>query len=130
MLLDAGHIAQIRFFSDVPPEDSADDRKQIDTLLSEMFDPSSAECRDAKFFLWGKAEKLVNQHWPVIEALAETLWAKPWTGRVTLPAESMGWSKDTREKSMDAQEVQALLTQFGLTAIIRPNAAGSYSHPA
>jgi hypothetical protein len=128
MLLNAGHIAQIRFFSDVPPEDSEDDRKQIDTLLSEMFDSSSEAWRAAKFSLWDQAEKLVNEHWPVIDALAETVWAKPWTDRVMLPAESMGWSKDIREKSMDAQEVQAILMRFGLTAIIRPDAAGSYSH--
>jgi len=129
ILLNAGYIGQVRVFPDVPIEDSQDDRSLADALLSEMYEPNSAAYQAAKYSLRDKAEQLVTQYWPVIEALAKELLAKPWTDRVMLPPASMGWSNDVTEKSMDAQEVQEILTQFGLTAIIRQDDAGSYAHP-
>jgi hypothetical protein len=74
-----------------------------------------------------KAERLVAEHWPAIEALAKALWAKPWKPQEQLDS---GWSDDTVEKSIDAKEVEVILKPFELSAIILADEAGTWVHPA
>jgi hypothetical protein len=130
VLLTAGYIGQVRFCEDASTDRAADDQKHIADLLNEMYEPDSDEWIDAKSKLRDEAKRIVNDQWHAIEALAKALWAKPWASRVTLPEKDMGWSNDTREKWMDAKQVESVLKPFGLCPIIRPNTAGDYEHPA
>lgn len=130
ILLTAGYIGQVRFFDDAPTEGAADDQKHIHDLLNEMYEPESDEWIDAKSKLRDKAKNIVNEQWPAVEALAKALWDKPWTSRVALPEKEMGWSKDSREKWLDASEVESILKSFGLDPIIKPDSAGDYEPQA
>jgi hypothetical protein len=129
VLLSAGYISQLRFFADAPAIAELDDQAQVDALLNEMYPPNSTKWHEAETKLRNDAKTIIEERWPVVEALARALWAKPWTNRALLPVKDMQWSNDAREKWMDAQEVQAVLTPFGLTAIIRSDTEGSYVHP-
>lgn len=75
----AGWAAQIRVYPNCPPAGTFDDTNQINALLSEMYSDGSDGWWAAKGRLYVASERLVEQHWPAVEALAQTLWAKPWT---------------------------------------------------
>ena len=130
ILLSAGYIGQVRFYEGADTSGAADDQKHINDLLNEMYQPESDDWINAKSRLRDEAKKMVDEHWAAIEALAKALWAKQWVGRVALPGNQMGWSKDNREKWMDAKEVESVLKRFGLTPIIRSYEAGDYEPEA
>lgn len=130
ILLFAGYWGQVRVVTDIEYDAIETDQKQIDALLDEMYPHKSDEWFEAKDKLRDAAEGLVAEHWHAIDALAKVLWAKPWKNRDQLQPFDMGWSTDTIEKSMDAQEVKDIVKPFGLNPIVRPDAAGSYVRSA
>lgn len=129
VLLFAGFFGQIRIHPETPFEAIEKDQMQIVALLDDMYPHHSVEWYAAKDRLRDESERLVAANWPVIEALAKALWAKPWKDRELLPPFDMGWSADTIEKSINAKEVEAIVKPFELNPIIRSDSAGSYAHP-
>lgn len=129
VLLFAGYFGQVRIHPETPYEAIAKDYKIIGELLDEMYQPGSKEWQAAWERLREQSEKLVAENWPVIDALAKAVWAKEWQPQQQLPEVDRGWSDDTVEKSMDAKEVESLVTPFRLNPHIRPDSEGSYSLP-
>jgi hypothetical protein len=129
VLLNAGYIAQERFFPDILPESGEHDLRIVDALLDEMHQSDSQAQNDLRAKLWGESCRLVEQHWTAIQCLGQELWARPWVSRVALPPGFMGWSTDTKEKWLHGEEVQNILQKFGLVAIIRRFADGPYVKP-
>lgn len=116
IMLYAGYIAQRKFFSDCPCEGALKDETTANALLTEMFQSgknltwSATEQRLRK-----AAQRMVEERWNTIQALAETLWSKAPVPRFDLGPESQ-WSNDTGERYMTGTEVRKLLEQFQITA--------------
>jgi hypothetical protein len=130
VLLFAGFWGQVRVFAEIEDDAIAKDQSQIDELLDEMYPHKSVDWQAAKNKLREESHELVAEYWPAIEALAKTLWAKPWKPQEKLPTIDMGWSDDKVEKSIDAKEVEAIVKPFGLNPIILADAAGTWIRPA
>jgi hypothetical protein len=93
-----------------------------------MYTPGGEAWADADRRLSDGSRRLVDEHWGAIEALAESLLAKPLTPR---SSESFGkWtSSDTHERWMAGGEVAAVLSKYRLSAIVRKESDGTY-HPS
>jgi hypothetical protein len=129
VLLFAGEIGQVRIFPETPFDAIAKDQSQIDVLLDEMHRHKSTDWYAAKDRLRKESERLVAEHWQAIDAQAKALWSKPWKPQEQLLSMDAAWSSDKMEKSMDAKEVEAVVKEFGLRPMIRPDEAGSYVRP-
>jgi hypothetical protein len=128
VMIKAGHVANLKLFSGSPAELAADDRLEECRLLGEMYTPGGEAWADADRRLSDGSRRLVDEHWGAIEALAESLLAKPLTPR---SSESFGkWtSSDTHERWMAGGEVAAVLSKYRLSAIVRKESDGTY-HPS
>lgn len=109
----AGPISQRTFFPDCPEEDWVSDRATIFALLEEMHSGNPAARSAAQNSLWEKAEQLVSQNWPIIEDLASTLVAKPYTPMPPIEIEEK-WSHSKKriEKWMKRSEVVDFFKKF------------------
>jgi hypothetical protein len=129
VLLFAGMWAQVRVFDETDYVAIKKDISRIDALLDEMYEHESEEWVAAKDKLREESDRFVAANWPAIVALAKALWDRPWKPQEQLPSIDMGWSDDTKEKSMSATEAEAILKPFGLSPAILPDVAGSWIRP-
>lgn len=85
---------------------------QINALLTEMYPDGSQSWWAARERLLKEAERLVELHWAVIEAVALALLAKP-----DIPCEG-GWSPESAAKHLSTEEILELLRQAGVSVRI------------
>jgi hypothetical protein len=116
----AGYIAQERFylrFDDrLPPSGVHSDVNDINGLVEEMYSDRTA-CEGVKLRLWNEAKQFVENHWMVIEALAQALLKKEWSSQAP-PSGERRWSTQLYEKRMPGPEVVAFIEQFQIPASI------------
>ena len=123
----AGWIAQKIFFPDCSERDWDGDRREVTSLLDEMYSTDVNARTAAHAEVWEKARKLVDQHWSIIDSLAKSLWAKPTTHQS--PAEiEQNWShgQTTLEKCMSGTEVVELFKKLGIDCHVRGESDGKY----
>lgn len=96
--------------------------------MDEMYPHDKKAWDEADIRLCEQSRFLVNQHWNVVQALAQALLAKPVTVR---PAESFKkWaSPDTHEQWIDGNQIAAILRKFQLSADVRKESEGTYYAP-
>jgi hypothetical protein len=128
VMIKAGRVANLKIFSSSPEELSADDRLEECRLLGEMYPSGGKAWAAADQRLSEESRRLVNEQWDGIQAVAQSLLAKPVTPR---PPESFKkWaSTDTYERWIDGDEVAAILYKFRLNAIVRKGSDGIYHPP-
>jgi hypothetical protein len=116
IMLYAGYIAQRKFFCGCPQDGALKDESTANALLTEMFQSEKHPARLAtEQRLRKTAQRLVEERWNIIQALAETLWSREPMSRLDLGPESQ-WSTDIQERYMTGTEVRKLLEQFQITA--------------
>src|SRR6267154_289354 len=118
---EAGIVAQKKFYPDCPYGGNFYDRDQNIKLLDEMY-PNRNDFFEAQQKCYEESVRLVNLHWPAIEALARALLAEPLAIR-TNDAEGQ-WSNDTVERWLDGNRVIAILSEFQLQPSIRNESLG------
>jgi hypothetical protein len=120
-MLYAGYVAQRKFFSDCPRDGAFKDEATADALLTEMFhwerNPAWSATEQG---LRNVAQKIVEERWDAIQALAETLWSKEPVSRFDLGPESQ-WSRDAQERYMTGTEVSKFLKPFQILIQITPD---------
>jgi hypothetical protein len=115
-MLYAGGIAQRKFFSGCPRDGAIKDEMTANALMTEMFQSEKHPAWSAmEQRLRKAAQRLVEERWNIIQALAETLWSRDPVSRLDLGPETQ-WSSDSRERYMTGTEVRKLLEQFQITA--------------
>lgn len=104
----AAWIAERKFYPSCPDDGWGNDRDKVRLLLEEIHGGDCERRRATAEDLWHRAEKLVDEFYPVIEALAKTLLAKPFQ---ILPAEERNaqppWTDVAEGRSMSGDEVRA-----------------------
>ena len=83
---------------------------------------------DADRRLTKESQQLVDKHWNAIRAVATAVLSKPVIPR---PPESFNkWnSPDSHEMWIDGYEIDAILRNFQLSAIVRDESEGKYYAP-
>jgi hypothetical protein len=115
IMLYAGDIAQRRFFSHCPPDGALKDEITANALLTEMFQSEKHPAwAPTKQRLREVAQRMVEERWNIIQALAETLWSREPVSRHDLGPESQ-WSTDSQERYMTGTEVRKLLERLRIT---------------
>ena len=112
----AGRFAQIRFFrpEPCPTSPSCRDMDQARELVGEMWTEHNTRCaKDVEFR--ERSKIYVDQHWQVIEALAEALLARPWAFQRNVERR---WSHQYQEKYMEGGEVASFLSGFEIPATL------------
>jgi hypothetical protein len=125
----AGYRANLKLLPSAPSELAAADRRKEIALLDEMYPQRGKLWVDADERLKNESSRLVDQQWTAIQALAQSLLAKPVTPR---PFESFTkWptSPDAHEQWMSGNEAAVILSKFQLTAIVRSESEGTYYAP-
>lgn len=116
----AGYITQerfyLRFFRQLPPSGAFNDTNYINTLLEEMYD-SRQQFFDERDRLAAETQQLVNDHWPAIETIAQTLIQKTPKSQAPRTGERR-WSTQLWEKQLDGYELVALLNQCDIRASV------------
>jgi hypothetical protein len=128
VMIKAGYAANLKLFSNSPTALAADDRLEECKLLGEMHPPDGRAWTDVDQRLSRESRCLVDERWEAIQALAQSLLAKPIASR---PPESFRkWSSpDPYERCMGGDEVAAVLGKFRLTAIIRKESECTHHPP-
>jgi hypothetical protein len=127
-MIKAGYVANCKLFPGCPASIAADDRAEEKDLLTEMFQLDDAKWQEADAKLSGEAQRLVDQYWTAIEAVASVLLGKPITQRTSDTA-SRWTSVDSHERWISGEEVAAILEGFELSPIVRSEADGCYLSP-
>jgi len=116
IMLYAGYIAQRKFFSGCPRDGALKDETTANALFTEIFQSEKHPSWSAtEQRLLNATQRLVEERWNIIQALAETLWSREPVSRLDLGPESQ-WSTDSQERYMTGTEVRKLLEQFQITA--------------
>jgi hypothetical protein len=124
----AGYIANLKLDPGCPPAVAADDRREEIDLLNEMYSRDEKAWSDADNRLRTESQKLVDQYWNAIEAVARALLAKPVTLRP--PESRTKWrSPDSHERWIGGHEIDTILRTFELNAIVRHESEGKYYAP-
>ncbi|MGH9327276.1 MAG: hypothetical protein ACRD2B_11430 [Terriglobia bacterium] len=121
----AGWASQIKFYPACPSAGSWTDGNLINALLSEMHPDGRPSWFAAKDRLYAESKRLVEERWRTIRALAQALWAKPWTPRP--PEKERTWSLMPDEKWINGGEVVSILQQFEIRASVVDDSVGTYT---
>jgi hypothetical protein len=128
VMIKAGYRASLKLVPGCHVKVAADDRNEEVKLLSEMHSPGGQAWIDADNKLTADAQRLVDQHWDVIQTLAQAVLAKPVTPRP--PGSFQKWASPyTHEQWISGDEINGILKPFGLSAILRKESEGIYLSP-
>jgi hypothetical protein len=113
----AGHAAQLKFYPECQQGGWINDLQKIQGLICEMH-PSGDTQEEWRH----RAEKLVDDHWPIIEELAKTLLSKSCTFMTPEDA----WGIGPLKRQMPGPEVVELFARHGIRAKIVSDDARDY----
>jgi hypothetical protein len=97
----AAHMAQLKFYPECQQDGWRHDLEKVRGLTREMLS-SDEQARKAQEELRHRAEKLVDDHWPIIEELAKTLLAKTYT---PMSPEDTKWGTGPLKRHMPGREI-------------------------
>jgi hypothetical protein len=115
----AGLLAQQKFHPRCSVCGASDDQNLVDMLIKELDDEDPiiglASFR-AQVELPNEAHRLVELHWPAIEAVAEALWGNPEIERTVEPETT--WSNLPVEKRLNGSRIVEILEPFDIHASV------------
>src|SRR5882762_11573916 len=112
----AGLIAQQKFYAECSILGASEDNNLVDELLKEISEDDDFigyASLKAQLELRRESEKLVDEFWPAIEAVARALWGTPETPRDFNEPEP-GWSQLRVEKRLNGARLVEILKPFGI----------------
>ena len=120
----AGYIAQKKSYPECPRGGDFFDLDQNIKLLQEMYAANRDKWFAEQSRLYAEATRLVDLHWPAIEALAKVILDQSLTPRPHDPERL--WSTDTHERWIDGNRVVRILKDFQLQPFIRDESQGKF----
>lgn len=128
VMIKAGYRANLKLDPRSPATVASDDRREEIELLNEMYPSGGRKWVEADVRLTAEAQRLVDEDWDAIRALAQALLAKPVVRRSRESFQN--WSSPyPDERIIDGREVAAILKDFGLNTIVRKESDGDYLPP-
>jgi hypothetical protein len=128
VMIKAGYRANLKLDPRSPATVASDDRREEIGLLNEMYPSGGRKWVEADVRLTAEAQRLVDDDWDAIRALAQALLAKPVVRRSRESFQR--WSSPyPDERIIDGHEIAAILKDFGLNTIVRKESDGDYLPP-
>jgi hypothetical protein len=111
----AAHMAQLKFYPECGTNGWVNDLAKIKAFAGQIYrnDPLARSAVQQE--MRERASKLVDKHWSMIEKVAKTLLAKPYT---PMSQEDMKWGMGEYKQNMRGEEIADFFAGLGIIAKI------------